>query len=270
MNLLHFKKQQQVMHGEVQCKEYDALIKNGTWRLVDPPISAKPIGWKWVYKNKYKVDGSLDKQKARLVAKRYSQREGVDYTKKNSPTAKWWTIWALFSLAAQKGWHIHHMDIKTAFLNGDLKEDVYMLQPQGFVIKGQEHNICNLIKYLDGLKQAPHAFYEKLTKHLIKLDYKHFSLDDATLFVKKIGWSIVYLVVYVDYLLIIGNNDDYIESIKRELKKCFDMTDLELLHYYHIVKERKYHFTLFNTHVKTMNYLTVEKIFNVIMHTNKK
>ena len=83
-----------------------------------------------------------------------------------------------------------------------------------------------------GLKQAPRAWYEKLTEHLLKLDYKNFSLDDATLFVKKIGRSIVYLVVYVDDLLIIGNNDGYIESIKRELKKCFDMTDSGLLHYY--------------------------------------
>ena len=213
-------------------REYDALIKNGTWRLVDPPIGAKPIGCKWVYKNKYKADGSLDKHKARLVAKGYAQREGVDYTETFAPTAKWGTIRALFSLAAQKGWNIHHMDVKTAFLNGDLKEDVYMLQPQGFVIKGQEQKVCKLVKSLYGLKQAPRAWYEKLTEHLLKLDYKNFSLDDATLFVKKIGRSIVYLVVYVDDLLITGNNDDYIESIKRELKKCFDMTDLGLLHYY--------------------------------------
>ena len=84
-------------------KEYDTLIKNGTWRLVDPPIRAKPIGYKWVYKNKYKADGSLDKYKARLVAKGYAQREGVDYTKKFAPTDKWGTIRAFFSLAAQKG-----------------------------------------------------------------------------------------------------------------------------------------------------------------------
>lgn len=124
------------------------------------------------------------------------------------------------------------MDVKTAFLNGDLKEDVYMVQPEGFAIKGQEQKVCKLIKSLYGLKQAPYAWYEKLTEHLLKLNYKHFNLDDATLFVKKVGRSIVYLVVYVDDLLIIGNNDDYIASIKRELKKVFDMIDLGLLHYY--------------------------------------
>ena len=119
-------------------REYDVLIKNGTWTLVDPPIGAKPIGCKWVYKNKYKADASLDKHKVRLVTKGYAQREGVDYTETFSPTTKWGTIRALFSLAAQKGLHIHHIDVKATFLNRDLKEGVYMLQPQGFVIKGQE------------------------------------------------------------------------------------------------------------------------------------
>ena len=124
------------------------------------------------------------------------------------------------------------MDVKIIFLNGDLKEDVYMDQPEGFAIKGQEQKVCELVKYLYGLKQAPQAWYEKLIEHILKLNYKHFNLDDATLFVKKVGRLVVYLVVYVDDLLIIGNNDDYIVSIKRELKKVFDMIDLGLLHYY--------------------------------------
>ena len=130
------------------AKEYDALIKNGTWRLVDPPIGIKPTGSKWVYKTKYKADGSLDNYKERLVAKGYAQKEGVDYTETFAPTAKWGTIRTLFSLAAQNGWKIHHMDVKTAFLNGDLKEDVYMFQPEGFFVKGKEHKVCKLVKYL--------------------------------------------------------------------------------------------------------------------------
>ena len=109
------------------------------------------------------------------------------------------------------------MDVKTAFLNGDLKEDVYMDQPEGFAIKGQEQKVCRLVKSLFGLKQAPRAWYEKLIERLLKLNDKHFNLDDPTLFVKKVGRSVVYLVVYVDDLLITGNNDDYIASIKIEL-----------------------------------------------------
>ena len=83
-------------------REYDTLIKNGTWRLVDPPIGSKSIGCTWIYKNKYKADGSLEKNKARLVTKGYAQKEGVDYTETFAPTAKWGTIRTLFSLAAQK------------------------------------------------------------------------------------------------------------------------------------------------------------------------
>jgi len=105
-------------------KEYDALIKNDTWKPVDPPLGTKPIGCKWVYKNKYKANGSLDKHKARLVAKGFAQKEGVDYEETFSPTTKWATIWTLFALAAQNDWNVHQMDVKTAFLNGDLKENV--------------------------------------------------------------------------------------------------------------------------------------------------
>jgi hypothetical protein len=124
------------------------------------------------------------------------------------------------------------MDVKIAFLNGDLKENVFMSQQEGFFVKRQEHKVCKLIKSLYGLKEAPRAWYEKLIVHLLKLNFKHFNLDDATLFVKKVGKTIVYLVVYVDYLLITWNNESYIVSIQKELKKGFEMTYLGHLHYY--------------------------------------
>eukprot|EP00253_Pinus_taeda_P018454 PITA_18454 len=186
---------------EAMQKEYDALIKNDTWKLVDPPFGTKPIGCKWVYKNKYKADGSLDKHKARLVAKGFAQKEGVDYEETFTPTAKWATIRTLFALAAQNGWKVHQMDVKTAFLNGDLKENVFMSQPEGFAVKGHEHKVCKLVKSLYGLKQAPRAWYEKLTEHLLKLNFNHFDLDDATLFVKKVGKTVVYLVSAILFLL---------------------------------------------------------------------
>ena len=107
-----------------------------------------------------------------------------------------------------------------------------MNQPKGFAIKCQEKKVCKLVKYLCGFKQAPRAWYEKLIENILKLNYKHFNLDDATLFVKKVGISVVYLVLSVDDLIITRNNDDYIPFIKRELKKVFDMRDLGLLHYY--------------------------------------
>lgn len=119
-------------------REYGSLINNGTWRLVGPPIRIKPIDFKWVYKIKYKVDGSLDKDTSRLVAKGYAQKEGVGYTETFAPTTKCGAIRTFFSLAAQKGWKIHHIDVKATFLNGYLKEDVYMFEPEGFYIKGKE------------------------------------------------------------------------------------------------------------------------------------
>jgi hypothetical protein len=106
-------------------------------------------------------------------------------------------------------------------------------------VKGQEHKVCKLIKSLYGLKQTLRAWYEKLTKHLLKLNFKHFNLSDATLFVKKVGKIVVYLVVYVDDLLITGNNENYIASIKKELNKGFKMIDLGHLHYYFGMKSYK-------------------------------
>eukprot|EP00253_Pinus_taeda_P014817 PITA_14817 len=124
------------------------------------------------------------------------------------------------------------MDVKTAFLNGDLKENVFVSHPEGFVVKEHEHKVCKLMKSLYGLKQAPRAWYEKLSKHLLKLNFKHYDLDDATLFVKKVGKTVVYLAVYVDDLLMTGNNESYIASIKKELGKSFEMIYLGYVHYY--------------------------------------
>eukprot|EP00253_Pinus_taeda_P015406 PITA_15406 len=180
-------------------KEYDALINNDTWTLVDPPLGTKPIGCKWVYKKKYKADGSLDKHKARLVAKGFAQKEAVDYEENFAPTTKWAAIRTLFALAAQNG---------------------------------HEHKVCKLANSLYGIKQALRTWYEKLTEHLMKLNFKYFDLDDATLFVKKVGKIVVCLVIYVDDLLMTGNNESYIASIKKELGKSFEMTDLGYVHYY--------------------------------------
>ena len=111
------------------------------------------------------------------------------------------------------------MDVKTTFLNGDLKENVYIRQPKGFAVKGYEHKVCKIVKSLYGLKQAPHAWYEKLIEHLLKINFEHFNLDDATLFVRNVGKIVLYLGVYVDDLLITGNNESYIASVKQDLKK---------------------------------------------------
>jgi len=116
--------------------EYDAIVNNGTWLLCELPLGKKAIGTKWVYKLKHKPDGSIDRYKARLVAKGYAQQKSVDFDETFAPTCRMTTIRSICALAAHHGWNVHQLDIKTAFLNGDLHEEVYVTQPHGFVQKG--------------------------------------------------------------------------------------------------------------------------------------
>ena len=151
--------------------EYDSVLANGTWNLVYCPHDVNPIGCKWVYRVKYKPNGKIDKYKARLVAKGFAQQEGIDYEETFAPTTKWNTIRMVINLAAHNGWKLHQMDVKSAFLNGDLKEDIFMTQPQGFEAKGQEHKIFKLVKALYGFKQAPRAWYAKMDEYLRKVGF---------------------------------------------------------------------------------------------------
>jgi hypothetical protein len=150
---------------------YQAVIDNSTWKLFYCPTSVQPIRCKWVYRIKYNQHGEIDKYKARLVAKGFAQHEGVDYEESFSSAAKWNTIQLTLALATQKGWKVHQMDVKSDFLNGDLQEDVYMQQPPGFEIEGQEHKVCKLIKDFYGLKQVLRAWYTKMDEYLRKVGF---------------------------------------------------------------------------------------------------
>lgn len=139
--------------------------------MVDPPLRQRPIGLKWVYKIKKDASDIITKHKARLVAKGYVQRQGIDYEEVFAPVARLESVRLLLALAASEGWPIHHMDVRSAFLNGELREQVFVAQPPGFVVAGQERKVLRLVKALYGLRQAPRAWYGKLDFSLGSLGF---------------------------------------------------------------------------------------------------
>ena len=141
-------------------EEMDSLDKNEAWKLVRLPARIKFIGSKWIFKNKLNADGKVDKYKARLVAKGYSQVEGIDFGEIFSPVAKLTSIRFLLSIAAAFDLEVEQMDVKTAFLHGDLEEEIYMKQPEGFIVKGKNELVCKLKKSLYGTKSLTHTYLD--------------------------------------------------------------------------------------------------------------
>lgn len=210
---------------EAVHNEMDSILSNGMWEVTDRPYGCKPMGCKWVFKKKLKPDGTIEKYKARLVAKGYTQKEGEDFFDTYSPVARMTTIRVLLSLAASYGLLVHQMDVKTAFLNGELDEEIYMEQPDGFVVKGQESKVCKLLKSLYGLKQAPKQWHEKFDTTLTSAGFA-INEADRCVYYRCGGGEGVILCLYVDDILIFGTNIDVINEVKSFLSKSFDMKDL--------------------------------------------
>ena len=133
-------------------EEVESILENHTWELVDLPPSSKPLGYKWIFKKKMKADGSIDKYKARLVIKGYKQKEGLDYFDTYSPVTRISSTRMLITIAAIHNLEIHQMDVKTAFLNGDLDEEICMEQPKGFIVLGQEKKVCRCDAPIPGVR----------------------------------------------------------------------------------------------------------------------
>ncbi|WVZ55766.1 hypothetical protein U9M48_006388 [Paspalum notatum var. saurae] len=210
---------------EAVQSELDSILSNGTWELTERPYGCKPVGCKWVFKKKLRPDGTIEKYKARLVTKDYTQKEGEDFFDTYSPVARMTTIRVLLSLAVSYGLIIHQMDVKTAFLNGELEEEIYMEQPDGFVVKGQESQVCKLLKSLYGLKQAPKQWHEKFDTTLISAG---FAVNEANscMYYRYGGGKRVILCLYVDDILIFGTDIDVINEVKSFLSTKLDMKDL--------------------------------------------
>jgi hypothetical protein len=212
-------------------REIQSIQKNKTWELVKLPAGKKPIGLKWVFKLKRNSEGDVVKHKARLVAKGYVQKHGVDYEEVFAPVARLDTVRVLLALAANQGWKVHHLDVKSAFLHGELEEEVYVSQPEGYVVKGKEQCVLKLSKALYGLKQAPRAWNVRLDKSLRKLNFRR-CMSEQAVYTRGHGKNAVLLGVYVDDLIITGGNPESIKLFKQQMMSEFEMTDLGLLSYY--------------------------------------
>ncbi|GJV47162.1 retrovirus-related pol polyprotein from transposon TNT 1-94 [Tanacetum coccineum] len=207
--------------------EIESILQNHTWELVDLPPGCKPLGYKWIFKKKMKADGTVDKYKARVVIQGFRQREGLDYFDTYSPVTRITSIRMIIAIAALRNLEIHQMDVKTAFLNGDLEEEIYMNQPEGFIAPGQEGKVCRLVKSLYGLKQAPKQWHQKFDHTMLESGFK-INECDKCVYVKDTSAGYVILCLYVDDMLIVGSNDKIIRSTKDMLKSKFDMKDMGL------------------------------------------
>jgi len=199
-------------------EEYDALVSNGTWTLVPRPAGANVITGKWIFKNKLNPDGTLERRKARWVVRGFNQRAGVDFHQTFSPVVKPATIRTVLHLAASRSWPVHQLDVKNAFLHGDLAEQVFCHQPTGFIDQRYPNHVCRLVKSLYGLKQAPRAWFERLGGYLRRIGFISTG-SNTSLFVFTHTGQTTYLLVYVDDILLTASTSDLLAHIVKLLRQ---------------------------------------------------
>ncbi|WVZ95460.1 hypothetical protein U9M48_041223, partial [Paspalum notatum var. saurae] len=223
--------------------EYTALLRNQTWHLVEASKGKNVVDCKWVFKIKKKSDGSIDRYKARLVAKGFKQQYGIDYEDTFSPVVKIATVRLVLSIDVSKGWTLRQLDVQNAFLHGILEEEVYMRQPPGFESADAPHLVCRLDKAIYGLKQAPRAWYAKLSSKLIDLGFKS-SKSDASLFIYQRSGVVIYMLVYVDDIIVTSSSSEAVTALLSDLKKDFALIDLGDLHYFLGIEVQRDHDSL--------------------------
>ena len=205
--------------------EMDSMYDNQVWDLVDLPDKVRPLQCKWIYKIKIGLDGNPDIFKARLVAKGFTQVHGLHYDETFAPVAMLRSIRIILAIAAFHDYEIWQMDVKTAFLNGILEEEVYMIQPEGFVDSKNPKKVCKLKRSIYGLKQASRSWNHRFD-HVIKQNGFTRSVEEPCLYMKFSGSKVAFLVLYVDDILLIGNDVPMLSSIKEFLGNHFQMKDL--------------------------------------------
>ena len=212
-----------------------ALLRNSTWTLVPPPSGRNIVGSRWVFKLKHKADGSVDKYKARLVAQGFTQRYGLDYLDTYSPVVKHATVRLVLTLAMSRNWSVRQLDISNAFLHGVLEETAYMRQPPGFEDSNHPDYVCKLHKSIYGLKQSPRAWYSRLSDMLRQLRFVA-AKTDTSLFVFHHGGITVYLLVYVDDIVVVSSCPQASATLIKRLGATFPVKDLGPLHYFLVIE----------------------------------
>ena len=214
------EKWQDAMNSEIE-----SMHINKVWTLENVPKGSVPIGCKWIFKKKIGADGKIETYKARLVAKGYRQILGVDYDETFSPVAMHKSIRIMLAIAAFYDYEIWQMDVKTAFLNGDLEEHIYMTQPEGFEVSGSASKACKLHRSIYGLKQASRSWNTRFDATVKEFGFAQ-NEDDPCIYRKDNGGVLIFLVLYVDDILIMGSNIQMLKSVKEWLSSKFSMKDL--------------------------------------------
>ena len=201
------------------------MYSNQVWDLVKAPNDIKPVNCKWVYKRKRGIDGKVETFKARLVVKGYTQKEGIDYEETFSPIAMLKSIRILLSIGTHYDYEIWQMDVKNAFLNGNLEEEIYMMQLKGFIAKNQEHMVCKLKMFIYGVKQASRSWNIRFDQAIKSFGFEQ-NLNEPCVYKRHRDKEVMSLVLYVDDILLIGNDVGVMSSVKVWLSSQFDMKDL--------------------------------------------
>jgi len=212
-------------------EELNQFTRNDVWELVKRPKEQSVVGTKWVFKNKVNDSGTIIRNKARLVAKGYNQIEGIDFEETFAPVARLEAIRVLLAFACFKNFKLYQMDVKSAFLNGVIKEDVYVEQPPGFESSQFPNHVFKLKKALYGLKQAPRAWYERLSSFLLDRGFKKGSVD-TTLFLQKVKEEILIVQIYVDDILFGSSDKNLCDEFSKIMSNEFEMSMMGELNYF--------------------------------------
>ncbi|GKE69190.1 retrotransposon protein, putative, ty1-copia subclass [Tanacetum coccineum] len=196
-----------------------SMKDNQVWRLVELPPNGKTVGSKWLFKKKTDMDGNIHTYKARLVAKGFTQTYGVDYEETFSPVADIRAIRILIAITAFYDYEIWQMDVKTAFLNGCLDEDIYMVQPKGFIYPKHPIKVCKLQRSIYGLKQASRSWNKRFVEDIKKFGFTQ-NLDEPCVYQKASGSNVTFLILYVDDIIIMGNHIPSLQSIEALIGLC--------------------------------------------------